>query len=175
MAKRILLHCALQGDFNHWTPLFNHFDAFLEKHTTPRQDLQLDWTDGTPDPPVPTAEVLAILRVTAAILENCSNKHLYQSTEVPDCGWCCCAQNTFYQSYRLLEQCALLQHLAALLAAEDQAVVASALAALMALFRKSHSGSTRFAGETDLNKRLLAIAQGWGGKEQVKFASPVAP
>ncbi len=34
------------------------------------------------DPPFPAAALLQILRVTALILEGCSNKHLYNSYEV---------------------------------------------------------------------------------------------
>ena len=34
------------------------------------------------DPPLPSRTLLACLRATAAILENCPNKHLYQSYEV---------------------------------------------------------------------------------------------
>lgn len=58
----------------------------------PRSDLQLLYGEGEggdePDPPFPTRNVLWVLRVTATILENCNNKHLYQSYEVSD-G--CCA------------------------------------------------------------------------------------
>lgn len=73
----------MQGDFHHWITLFNFFDDYLEKNVTPRSDLQLDWSDGkAEDPPFPKEEVDAILHTTSVILENCSNKHLYQSTEV---------------------------------------------------------------------------------------------
>lgn len=37
------------------------------------------------DPPFPAAALLQILRVTALILEGCSNKHLYNSYEVRQC------------------------------------------------------------------------------------------
>lgn len=59
-----------------------------------------------------------------------------------------------------------MQHLTALLAAEDEVVVDATLAALMVLLKKSHA-SSHLSSELDLNKRLLAISQGWGGKEQV--------
>ena len=41
--------------------------------------------DGMPEAheaPFPSRSVLSILRVSTTILENCSNKHLYQSHEV---------------------------------------------------------------------------------------------
>ena len=76
---------ALQGDFQVWVPLFNHFDEYFEQHTSKRHDLLLDWLTDEQDPPFPTATVLAVLRATATILVHCPNKHLYQSSEVsPD-------------------------------------------------------------------------------------------
>lgn len=74
----------MQGDFYQWVVLFNRFDAFFDKVVVPRRDLQLQYDVGgeAADPPFPTRDVLAVLRVTALILENCNNKHLYQSYEV---------------------------------------------------------------------------------------------
>jgi len=73
----------LQGDFQSWVALFNYFDDILEKHVSPRPGLQLDWpVDAAEQAPFPTSDVLAILRTSSIILENCANKHLYQSTEV---------------------------------------------------------------------------------------------
>jgi E3 ubiquitin-protein ligase HUWE1 len=107
----------LQGDVHHWVQLFDHFDAYFDKHLKGRHDLCLDYVEATavaapeaaagtsqsasggasssgavppqqpqqpqqPDPPFPSAAVLSILRVTALILEGCSNKHLYSSYEV---------------------------------------------------------------------------------------------
>ena len=71
-----------QGDFNQWVPLFNYFDSFLEEVVSKRRDLQLDVCSNQQDEPFPTANVLAVLRTTAILLENCNNKHLYQSYEV---------------------------------------------------------------------------------------------
>ena len=80
-AKRFLLSL-LQGDFHHWLSLFNRFDEILEATLKDRKDVSLD---GMPEPleaPFPCRSVLSILRVSTTILENCSNKHLYQSHEV---------------------------------------------------------------------------------------------
>jgi hypothetical protein len=75
--------CVSQGEFHHWVPLFNYFDDFFEKTIKARSDLQLLFEDDAPvDPPFPTAAVLAVLRATAVILENCGNKHFWASYEV---------------------------------------------------------------------------------------------
>lgn len=79
--KRFFLSL-LQGDFHHWLSLFNRFDEILEATLKDRKDVSLD---GMPEPheaPFPWRSVLSILRVSTTILENCSNKHLYQSHEV---------------------------------------------------------------------------------------------
>lgn len=69
-----------QGDVHHWIPLLDHFDAFFEQYVAPRPDLKLVY-DGEEPPPFPTDDVLAVLGVTTAVLEHCSNKHLYNSYE----------------------------------------------------------------------------------------------
>lgn len=60
-----------------------------------------------------------------------------------------------------------MQHLTALLAAPDHLVVTATLQAFVALVRKTHIASIRYPGGPEQNSRLLALAQGWGGKEQV--------
>lgn len=72
----------MQGDFHHWVDLFNHFDAFFEKHVKPRKDLQLEDNFLESDPPFLRESVLQILRVIRIVLENCTNKHFYSSYEV---------------------------------------------------------------------------------------------
>ena len=79
--EALALGCA-QGDFYHWVALFNYFDELLEKFVKPRKDLQLDIDGGSDSAPFPSSSILAILRVSATIMENCSNKHLYHSYEV---------------------------------------------------------------------------------------------
>ncbi len=59
-----------------------------------------------------------------------------------------------------------------LLAAPDTSVVLSALHALVAFVRKTHSSSTRLQASAGINTRLLALCQGWGGKEQVPNLLP---
>ena len=60
-----------------------------------------------------------------------------------------------------------------LLAAPDQNVVSAALSALVAFVRKTHVTSIRWQGFPELNAKLLALAKGWGGREQVGQASCV--
>ncbi len=62
--------------------MINHFDAWLETHISKRKDLELKYEANSADGPFPSRNVIQILRVTAIILENCSNKHLYNSYEV---------------------------------------------------------------------------------------------
>ncbi|KAL0033594.1 hypothetical protein WJX79_006288 [Trebouxia sp. C0005] len=127
-----------KGDFHHWVPLFNFFDAYFEKHVQSRPDLQLKSESAKTEGELPSRTVIAVLKVTGSILENCSNKHLYSSCE----------------------------HLTTLLAASDQGVVTATLQAFVALVRKTHIASIRYPGGPEQNARLLALAQGWGGKEQ---------
>jgi hypothetical protein len=77
-----LFLCRAQGDFYHWATLFNHFDELLERFLSQRKDVHLKFKDDGHDTPFPSASILAILRASAIILENCSNKHLYHSYEV---------------------------------------------------------------------------------------------
>lgn len=74
----------MQGDINHWVPVLDHFDAFLEKYVSTRADVQLKLGEEgeVEDSPFPTDDVLAVLRATCSILENCSNKGAYNSSEV---------------------------------------------------------------------------------------------
>ena len=46
-------------------------------------------------------------------------------------------------------------------------MVTATLQAFVALVRKTHIASIRYPGGPEQNARLLALAQGWGGKEQV--------
>lgn len=70
----------IQGDFLHWVPLFNYFDMFFEKCLKPRTDVKMTFTKEETD--FPKSVTLAVLETTERILENCNNKHLYQSYEV---------------------------------------------------------------------------------------------
>jgi E3 ubiquitin-protein ligase HUWE1 len=74
----------LQGDINHWVPVLDHFDSFFEEYTSKRADVQLRLGEEgvQADPPFPTAACLAVLSATCVLLENCSNKAAYNSSEV---------------------------------------------------------------------------------------------
>jgi hypothetical protein len=62
----------------------DHFDSFFEEYTSKRADVQLRvGEEGVEaDPPFPTAACLAVLSATCVLLENCSNKAAYNSSEV---------------------------------------------------------------------------------------------
>ena len=90
-----------QGDLNHWVPLLNHFDEFLEELVKARPELALTYppaADPRPqhagsngstapaDGSFPVAACVEVLRAPSVILENCSNKQLYQSYEVGGCA-----------------------------------------------------------------------------------------
>ena len=59
-----------------------------------QQQQQQQDREQAPDPPLPSEALLQLLRVTALILEGCSNKHLYNSYEVrallPPACWLAC-------------------------------------------------------------------------------------
>lgn len=69
----------VQGDINHWVAVLDHFDSFFEQQVSQRNDVQLQAGD---DPPFPTETCLAVLNTTCVLLENCSNKAAYNSSEV---------------------------------------------------------------------------------------------
>lgn len=86
----------LQGDIYHWLPLLNHFDAFFDEVVLPNKSLHL-WCDDEMsaagldlaqqqklDQNFPVTDCLAVLRVTAVLLDNCSNKQLFASYEVSE-------------------------------------------------------------------------------------------
>ncbi|CAI9787771.1 unnamed protein product [Fraxinus pennsylvanica] len=125
-----------KGDFHHWVDLFNHFDTYFEKYIKSRKDLQLEDSLLESDHPFPRVAVLQILRVIRIILENCTNKHFYSSYE---------------------------HHLSSLLASTDADVVEACLQTLAAFLKKTIG--KYIIRDAFLNSRLLAFAQGWGGKE----------
>ena len=94
----ITLTNRLQGDIWHWASLFYHFDALYERYIKPRPDIQLDPNLPASLEAFPTRSVEAILRVTGIILENCSNKHHYDSYEVSNYHPGCCRANLLCQS-----------------------------------------------------------------------------
>ncbi|KAL6759427.1 hypothetical protein V8C86DRAFT_1303353 [Haematococcus lacustris] len=128
-----------KGDFIQWIPLFNRFDEFFDEFVKTRSDCTLKYDDaGQPDPSFPIQACLEVLRVTAVLLENCSSKHHYASYE----------------------------HLCSLLAAPYPEVVTAALSALVAFLKKTHHANIRWHGHKQLNARLTAMAQSWGGKDE---------
>jgi len=128
-----------KGDFSHWVDLFNHLDEYFEKCLKPRADLCLKGKLED-DVVFPRETCLEILRVTRIIMDNCSNRHLYNSVE----------------------------HLSSLLAAEDKDLVNMSLETLIVFVRKSPPSlrGIRWQSEPTLNPRLFALSQGPGGKEE---------
>jgi hypothetical protein len=74
--------CCLQGDINHWVAVLDHFDSFFEQRVAQRSDVQMQGVVAAEDPPFPTEACLAVLSATCVLLENCSNKAAYNSSEV---------------------------------------------------------------------------------------------
>ena len=72
---------AAQGDFQHWIPVMNHFDDFFDAHVKSRKDLQLLALPSDEREPFPVEACLWILKATNVILDNCTNRHMYESTE----------------------------------------------------------------------------------------------
>lgn len=72
----------LQGDINHWVAVLDHFDSFFEQRVSQRSDVQMQGEAAAEDPPFPTEACLAVLSATCVLLENCSNKAAYNSSEV---------------------------------------------------------------------------------------------
>eukprot|EP00958_Prasinococcus_capsulatus_P023619 scaffold3568_cov380-Prasinococcus_capsulatus_cf.AAC.7 len=138
-----------KGDLYHWVDVLNHFDGFLEQCVNGRvllvvppkaaadkkggDNSSLDSNlgqaskdgvtraagaaGGESSPSksqIPTATVVAVLGAIGALLDNCQNKHIFNSIE----------------------------HLDALLAAEDLTIVSAVLEALMAFV----TGSLRVTG-----------------------------
>ena len=78
-----------QGDFNHWVSLINFFDKWLEDNVKPREELKLNFGSESATSsldPLDVRTLCSILKVTNFVLENCSNKHLYNSYEVGCAG-----------------------------------------------------------------------------------------
>eukprot|EP00882_Tetradesmus_deserticola_P034397 GHRQ01039440.1.p1 GENE.GHRQ01039440.1~~GHRQ01039440.1.p1 ORF type:complete len:219 (-),score=90.14 GHRQ01039440.1:148-804(-) len=131
-----------KGDINHWVSVLDHFDSFFEEFTSKRADVQLRLGEAgvEADSPFPTTGCLAVLSATCVLLENCSNKTAYSSSE----------------------------HLTNLLAAPVPEVVAAALQTFQVLLRKTHHTSVRWVAPPGLSQRLLCLSKGWGGKEEVR-------
>ncbi len=64
--------------------------------------------------------------------------------------------------------CGTAQRLAALLGFDHDEVVCASLRTLEAFVRKTHSASVRWQGSRELNGRLSALCQVWGGSDQVR-------
>eukprot|EP00898_Chlorokybus_atmophyticus_P008084 jgi/Chlat1/8277/Chrsp78S07706 len=143
-----------KGDLQHWVDVFNYFDTYLATCVLPRFDAELK--DEVQDASgFPSADVLEVLRVSALLLDNCANKHLYNSVEET------CAANH-------LTHCLLLQHLVALLRCQDLDVVIASLHTLVAFAKRSlqSNRSARWPGTGTLSSDLFALCQGWGSKEE---------
>ncbi|CDP00938.1 unnamed protein product [Coffea canephora] len=129
-----------KGNFNHWRPLFLHFDTYLKTYISCRNDLLL--SDNILDvSPFPKQVVLQILRVMQIILENCHNKSSFSG----------------------------LEHFRLLLASTDPEILIATLETLSALVKINPSklhASGKLVGCGSVNSCLLSLAQGWGSKEE---------
>ncbi|KAK9930153.1 hypothetical protein M0R45_027205 [Rubus argutus] len=130
-----------KGNFNHWRPLFLHFDTYFKTYLAGRNDLLLSDKILEDDSPFPKHAVLQILRVMQTILENCHNKSSFDG----------------------------LEHFKLLLASTDPEVLIATLETLSALVKiypsKMHV-SGKMIGCGSVNSYLLSLAQGWGSKEE---------
>ena len=80
------VQCA-QGETSHWTRLFSHFEEVVAKHVGQRADVKLQHDPSHADGGFPVAPVVAMLRTTAAVLDNCSNKHQFRAQQArPRCA-----------------------------------------------------------------------------------------
>ena len=114
--------------------MLNHFDEFFEQHVKPRADLELRDLTRSVAEPFPLAPCLWILRTSNVILDNCANRHMYASSE----------------------------HLASLLAHEDDDVALGALGVLASATRRPPGtrSSNRFRADARLAGRLAALCAG---------------
>ena len=116
----------------HWVPVLNHFDAFFETHVAAREDE--DAKKNSPqtfnEKTFPAEPTRWIVRASCVILENCANKHVYDSCE----------------------------HLGALLSCDDAQVALDALRLLAVATRRAPgSRGNRFRAPAALRSRLLAL------------------
>ncbi|KAL3504968.1 hypothetical protein ACH5RR_034809 [Cinchona calisaya] len=129
-----------KGNFQHWRPLFLHFDTYFKTYISCRNDLLL--SDNILDvSPFPKQAVLQILRVMQIILENCHNKSSFSG----------------------------LEHFKLLLASTDPELLIAALETLSSLVKINPSklhASGKLVGCGSVNSCLLSLAQGWGSKEE---------
>ena len=114
--------------------MLNHFDEFFEQHVKPRADLELRDLTRSVAEPFPLAPCLWILRTSNVILDNCANRHMYASSE----------------------------HLASLLAHEDDDVALGALGVLASATRRPPGtrSSNRFRADARMAGRLAALCAG---------------
>lgn len=129
-----------KGNFNHWRPLFLHFDTYFKTYLSCRKDLLLS-DNMSDDVLFPKHDVLQILRVMQIILENCHNKSSFGG----------------------------LEHFKHLLASTDPEILIALLETLSALVKINPSKlhvSGKLVGCGSINSCLLSLAQGWGSKEE---------
>lgn len=130
-----------KGNFNHWRPLFLHFDTYFKTYLCNRKDLGLSDNILEDDSPFPKQAVLQILRVMQIILENCHNKGSFSG----------------------------LEHFMLLLASTDPEILIATLETLAVLVKINPSklhASGKLVGCGTINSCLLSLAQGWGSKEE---------
>lgn len=112
-----------------WVPLLDRFDDFLQLHCSSRKDLALDFMDDSSDPPLSESDIIAVLRASNAILENCTSRQLYGS----------------------------MPQLTALLAAESSALVLQVLKVFLTLFSRTSNSLPRVSAQKDTLDRLVVF------------------
>jgi E3 ubiquitin-protein ligase HUWE1 len=117
----------------HWVPVLNHFDAFFETHVAAREDEDAKKSSpqtGFASASFPAEPTRWIVRASCVILENCANKHVYDSCE----------------------------HLGLLLSCDDAQVALDALRLLAVATRRAPgSRGNRFRAPASVRSRLLAL------------------
>ena len=107
--KECLNKPAVQGETSHWTRLFTHFEEVTAKHVGQRADVRLQHDPSHADGDFPVAPVVAMLRTTATVLDNCSNKHQFRAQQARllsltaaalccSCLQTCCVKARRYQA-----------------------------------------------------------------------------
>lgn len=147
----------------HWVDLIDYFDEslgiILEKH----KELSLGDVNSPEVTDLPKDDIQQILRVCKVLMENCSNRHVVNFSEV-----CILSLSRFFCfiwfSHNIFS---IFQHLNLLLVSSDVDVVIASLEFLAAQMKKTYEGrGGKWNGDPMLSSKIFSLSQGWGGKEE---------